>query len=84
MTPEKKKYVNLWVGIGLVLQFAGGMLRSPQPVLGNLFVVLGIVAVGLGCMHYAEAKGYTGWIGLLGFLPCFGLILLVLLPDKNK
>jgi hypothetical protein len=35
-------------------------------------------------MNYAEGKGHSKWLGLLGLLSCFGLIILIFLPDHHK
>jgi hypothetical protein len=29
-------------------------------------------------------KGYSQFLGILGFLSCIGLVILVVLPDKHK
>ena len=35
-------------------------------------------------MNYAEGKGHSKWLGLLGLLSRLGLIVLILLPDHHK
>jgi hypothetical protein len=35
-------------------------------------------------MNYAEGKGSSKWMGLLGLLSIIGLLGLVLLPDRQK
>ncbi len=38
----------------------------------------------MGCIKYAHSKGYSTIVGLLGLLSIFGLLILVLLPNKWK
>ena len=52
-----------------------------------LLSIGGYVSFGFliwGLYNYAKAKGYSGWLCLLGFLYILGLIILVVLPDKRK
>jgi hypothetical protein len=35
-------------------------------------------------MNYAEVKGYSKWLGLVGLLSCIGLLVLVFVPDRNQ
>jgi hypothetical protein len=43
---------------------------------GILFII------GLGFL--AKGKGYSGLFGLLGFLLCIGLVIVLVLPDRTK
>lgn len=49
-----------------------------------LFVVAALVLWIMGCIKYAHSKGYSTIVGLLGLLSIFGLLILVLLPNKWK
>ena len=87
MLPEKKTKTNIGVGLGIILQLVGRMLAAQNESLA--FVGLALTLVGLvffvwGCMNYAEGKGHSKWLGLLGLLSCIGLIVLIFLPDRNK
>ena len=87
MLPEKKTKTNIGVGLGIILQLVGRMLAAENESLA--FVGLALTLVGLvffvwGCMNYAEGKGHSKWLGLLGLLSCIGLIVLIFLPDRNK
>jgi len=87
---------SLTVGIpGIILQIAGNVivnLGSANPEAPNLAMVLGGAALALvgtvlliaGLSWYAQAKGQSGWWGLMGLLSCIGLLVLALLPDKRK
>lgn len=56
---------------------------------GNPGVSLAILCLGIvffiwGCVSYAQGKGQSPALGLLGFFSICGLIILILLPDKHK
>ncbi|MDZ7611332.1 MAG: hypothetical protein U5L10_01075 [Candidatus Moranbacteria bacterium] len=88
MLKEYKKKTNIFVGLGLVLQFSSLFLRQDGDVmsaLGSLVSLGGIILFTIGCWHYAKGKGYHGAYGLLGLLfSILGLIILIAMPDKNK
>jgi hypothetical protein len=87
MLPEKRTKTNIGVGVGIILQVIGRLLvlRSPDLALvGLILTVLGLGVFIWGCMNYAEGKGHSKWLGLLGLLSCIGLIVLIFLPDRNK
>jgi hypothetical protein len=84
MRPQHKKNTNAGIGLGILLQFAGGVINSQGGAwiaLGIVVTLLGAAAFIWGCMNYAEGKGHSKWLGLLGLLSCVGLIILVMLPD---
>jgi hypothetical protein len=88
MLPEKKTATNIGVGVGFVLQIIGRVLMMQQgDAMTIVGAVVGLVGLGFflwGCINYCQGKGYSGALGLLGLLSCCGLVILVLLPDKNK
>jgi hypothetical protein len=53
-------------------------------LLGLLAIIVGFLFFMWGCSSYAQGKGYSQWFGALGLFSIFGLIVLVLLPDKHK
>ncbi|GIK53267.1 MAG: hypothetical protein HUU03_04905 [Planctomycetaceae bacterium] len=79
----QRKAVPFLAG-GLLLQVGGSFLRFMSI---ELFVALAAVGAALlivGCMHYARARGYKRELGLLGLLSVLGVVILVLLPDREK
>ena len=87
MLAEYKTKTNIGVGIGLILEIGGQIINRQMPALilvGSLIALVGVVFFIWGCMNYAAGKGYSKVLGLLGLLSCIGLIILVVLPDKNK
>ena len=87
MLSESKTKTNIGVGIGIILQITGRVLMRNKPELstvGLVLAILGIIFFIWGCMNYAEGKGYSKALGLLGLLSCIGLIILIVLPDKHK
>ncbi len=59
------------------------ILDFPQGGIVSALFFLGSCAVILGCMIYAEGKGYSRWLGLIGLLSLIGVIFLALLPDQR-
>jgi hypothetical protein len=87
MLAEYKSKTNIGIAIGLILEIVGNVIRMQMPnlaMVGAIIALVGAVFFIWGCMNYAVGKGYSKFLGLLGLLSCIGLIVLVLLPDKNK
>jgi hypothetical protein len=87
MLPEKKIKTNIGVGVGIILQIVGRALAGAHgagAILGMIVVLVGAAFFIWGCMNYAEGKGHSKWLGLLGLLSCIGLIILVVIPDHHK
>ena len=85
MLPQNKTNTNIGVGVGLVLQVVGNILsRRGMGLVGLLLGIVGVVLFVWGCMNYAEGKGHSKWLGLLGLLSCLGLLILIILPDHHK
>jgi hypothetical protein len=87
MLAEYKTKTNIGVGLGILLQIIARALKTAWPSTASLATLIGLLGLGLfvyGCFNYAQGKGYSRWLGLLGLLSCLGLVVLVVLPDKNK
>lgn len=87
MVAEYKKKVNLYIGGSLIAGLAWGVLSYSANIDGSLTLVVNLlisIVYFSGLYYYAKAKGYSGWLLLLGFLHLLGLIILVVLPDKMK
>ncbi len=52
--------------------------------LGKLFWLAITISSFVWYYNFARAKGYTGWLSLLGLMHFIGFIILLILPDKNK
>jgi len=87
MLAEYKSKTNIGIAIGLILEIVGNVIRMQMPnlaLVGAIIALVGAVFFIWGCMNYAVGKGYSQFLGLLGLFSCIVLIVLVLLPDKNK
>jgi TRAP-type C4-dicarboxylate transport system permease small subunit len=87
MLPENKTKTNIGIAVGIILQLIGRGLAATSDsgrILGAILMLVGAVFFIWGCMNYAEGKGHSKWLGLLGLLSCLGLIILVILPDHHK
>ena len=87
MLPENRTKTNIGVGVGTVLQIAGFLLSQSygiRPILGLALILVSIPPFIWGCMNYAEGKGHSKWVGLVGLAGCIGLLVLIVLPDQHK
>ncbi len=99
MIPKHTRTSLVWGISGLVLQTIcyglGKWLQThdhtpwPAPQDWVPWILIGGVAVGtvlfiLGLCDYAKAKGYSGFVGLLGFCSWPGLVIVAILPDRTK
>ena len=90
-TAAKKRWnTNIGVGMGGFLQVGGFSVAQVGWANSELLLIilgLGLFLVSIpvfiwGCMNYAESKGYSKVVGLVGLLGFIGLTVLVLLPEK--
>jgi hypothetical protein len=77
--------------VGIVLGFAtmligSGLTRQgPDYALpGTTVFAAGWLLLIYGCVNYAKWKGYSHWLGLLGYLLLPGLIVLACIPNRRK
>jgi hypothetical protein len=87
MLQDKKTKTNIGVGLGILIQLLHFVLVLEgyvSPTLGLMIEIVGLVIFTWGCMNYAEVKGYSKWLGLVGLLSCIGLLVLVFVPDRNQ
>jgi hypothetical protein len=87
MLAQYKTNTNIGVGLGIILEILGRVLITFMPalsIIGLLLIIVGVVLFIWGCMNYAQGKGHSKWLGLLGLLSCIGLIVLVVMPDHHK
>jgi hypothetical protein len=47
-------------------------------------MLMGTVLFMLALCDFAKAKGYSGFLGLLGSFSCLGLLIIAFLPDRTK
>ena len=83
MLAHYKEKTNTWVGAGAAFLLAGGVRIGAFP-LGAFMALAGIIMFVRGCFYYAQGKGHSKWFGFFGHLSIPGLLVLVLLPDKQK
>lgn len=91
MLPEYKQKANIGLGFGYVT-FAVGFIfvfssLNNSRLATSIALLVAFSGHGLfiwGCWNYAKSKGYLGALGLLGLMSAYGLLILVLLPDKHK
>lgn len=65
--------------------------KNPDPEAAWILIAIGLLLAILANVFYfwshyllAKAKGYSGWLTLLGLINLFGLLILFILPDKRK
>lgn len=89
MLQEYKRSINILLGTGIPLFVIGKFILPCFTNMPGIFaptiLILAFFLMLFGCRALAKAKGYNGIVGLLlGFLTILGLLILVLLKDKNK
>ena len=86
MAPDKKSRTNVGVGLGVVLQLAALLVQKTgagPEVAAPILLLLSIPVVVWGCMSYAEGKGRSKWLGLIGVAGIIGLAVLTVLPEQQ-
>lgn len=85
MLAEHERRSNVLVGIGFVGQLiANFVVPGTIPTAGLVLVLTSSGIFIWGCCEYAVGKGYERFVGTLGVISLIGLIILAVLPDRNK
>ena len=84
MLAAHKTNTNIGVGLGIILHIVARAMVASNPVVAVIAALVGTVLFVWGCCNYAQGKGYHWALGFLGLLSIIGLIVLALLPDKEK
>lgn len=87
MLPKHESKTNVGVGLGVTFQLLGFILCGVGETgagLGCLLILASMPLLLWGCMHYAQAKGHSRWIGLVALTGIIGLLVLIVLPDLHK
>lgn len=95
MEPKRKKKAIVGIVSGIIIPLVIGLsfiiLTPPREyfilTIATMYLVsmAGWIAIIWGSYHLAKGKGYSGTTGiLLGLVGFIGLLILLLLADKNK
>lgn len=89
MIASLQKKATPFLGLGLALQIGGYLfpvliLREINWAMTLACFLVGLALLIVGCMYFAQAKGYPRELGLLGLLSVLGVIALIYMPDKEK
>lgn len=80
--------ITLGAGLGLLLQIIGVVVsrRAGVPLsgIGLILIPVGSLFWLWGCAAYAKNKGYPELLGAVGLIGCFGLLILLVLPDRSR
>ena len=83
LSPDRIKG-SYGIGVGLFMFMGLGLLagKVSLPVLW-LLTIPSLATFVAGSTFYMKSKGYSPLLGVLGFGAVFGLVLMILLPDRN-
>jgi hypothetical protein len=74
-----------WMTVGLVIQLAALFLIPREQEMARQIVGYGAAGfLVAGGAKTASAKGYSPWLGLLGFLSFVGMGILLLIPFRDS
>lgn len=71
--------IGVPIALMLVRQFDG-----IPAILFGLLALAAFICFPVGSTLYAEAKGYSSSVGLVGLLGVFGFLILLALPERNE
>ncbi|WP_110516493.1 hypothetical protein [Herpetosiphon llansteffanensis] len=80
---------NIAFGVFIVLLLIGGFLisRNPNtvdPAIAGIFFILSTIAWVAAWCFSTKSKGYSPWLGLVSILGVLGMIVLIVIPNRNK
>ena len=87
MPTQQRSNTNIGLGMGFVLQLGGLFLfetEDDRALTALVLILASLPLVVWGCLNYAEGKGHPKWTGLVGVAGVFGLIVLMVLPDRRE
>ena len=80
--------IAIGAGVGVLLQILGVVISRragvPLSAVGLLLVTVGTLFWLWGCAAYAKNKGYPELVEAVGLIGCFGLIVLLVLPNRSR
>lgn len=82
-----KSWAELGIIGGIVVMFMGSAIAQQGPrffAIGAVTSCAGWSGLILGCVNFMRLKGYSGWLGLLGYLLLPGVIVLAFFPNRRK
>ncbi|HEY3298906.1 MAG TPA: hypothetical protein VGK34_09645 [Armatimonadota bacterium] len=84
---QKSNKWAVWVAVGIVGRIAVAFIPGSDALKVALMVlvtVFALVSLLLAIRYYAQAKGYSPWLGLFGLLGLIGIIIVAVMPDLKK
>ena len=84
--PQKAEFMKK-AKIGLIIWFIlflAIIVLFMIPLASIMMNILSYIPLITGLAYLAKAKGYSGWLGLMGIFYFVGLIFIVLLKDKTN
>lgn len=90
-SPERKSLqtqCSIYIVAAVIAGSVNAFLRAsagqgaPFTPVNYLLSTIAWIAWGIGCVIYARSKAYHWAFGLIGLVPCLGIIVLITLPNK--
>ncbi len=69
---------------GILIIALSTLFKENIVIIEPIGTAVGFVMFVVGCAFYAQAKGYSNTVGGLLGITAIGLLILLLLKDKNK
>ena len=76
--------LTIIVGIYVYTSINNIPLREPNSLAVMILLLLAYVSTIWGIYNVCKLKGYSGWFALFGLIGTFGLIAILILPNKSK